>query len=173
MFIEKPFSLTIGEECTFTKYLSSMTLSFNLLTLAESLSPPFTSLVWRTRRVLLSHPYSGVSMSSFHLLSRADSSTRLHPSDEEPRGAGEEEAPAPAPIPDPVPLHQHSPVDQLIERFDRWETRFDAYVATQEQQHSENIAHYDQHRTEDLAHFDSYITHQQQQHEQDIVWFNS
>ncbi|PKU82587.1 hypothetical protein MA16_Dca017520 [Dendrobium catenatum] len=56
-------------------------------------------------------------------------STRLQP--EEPRGAGEEEAPAP--FPDPVPLHQHSPVDQLIEKIDRWETRFDAYVSAQEQ----------------------------------------
>ncbi|PKU75380.1 hypothetical protein MA16_Dca022043 [Dendrobium catenatum] len=68
--------------------------------------------------------YSNSSFSTLHI-------TRLHPGDEEPRGAGEEEAPALAPIPDPIPLHQQSPVDQLIERFDRWETRFDAYVAAQ------------------------------------------
>ncbi|PKU73936.1 hypothetical protein MA16_Dca021435 [Dendrobium catenatum] len=100
-------------------------------------------------------------------------STRLHPGDEEPRRAEEEEAPAPTPVLDPVPLHLHSPFDQLIERFDRWETRFDDYVAAQEQQYSEDIARYEQHRKEDLAHFDIYITHQQQQHDQDIAWFNA
>ncbi|PKU72233.1 hypothetical protein MA16_Dca006233 [Dendrobium catenatum] len=54
--------------------------------------------------------YSNSSFSTLH-------STRLHPRDEEPRGAEEEEAPAPPPIHDPVPLHLHSPFDQLIERF--------------------------------------------------------
>ncbi|PKU80588.1 hypothetical protein MA16_Dca011712 [Dendrobium catenatum] len=107
------------------------------------------------------------SNSSFNILH----STRLHPGDGEPQGAEDEEVPAP--VPDPTPLRKHSQFDQLVERFDRCETRFDAYVAAQEQQHSEDIARYEQHRTEDLAHFDSYITHQQQQHDQDITWFNA
>ncbi|PKU76036.1 hypothetical protein MA16_Dca021147 [Dendrobium catenatum] len=109
------------------------------------------------------------SNSSFNILH----STHLHPGDEEPRGTEEEEAPAPASVLDPTPIRQHSQFDQLLESYDRWETRIDAYVATQEQQHSEDIAHYEQQRTEDLAHFDSYITHQQQQHDQDIAWFNA
>ncbi|KAI0502597.1 hypothetical protein KFK09_017551 [Dendrobium nobile] len=114
------------------------------------------------------HPpyYSNNSFTAFH-------STRLLPGDGEGRGAREEEAPTPAPVLDPVPLHQHSPVDQLIERFDRWEIRFDAYVAAQEQQHSEDIARYEQNHAEDLAHFDSYMVYQQQQHDQDIAWFNA
>ncbi|PKU82585.1 hypothetical protein MA16_Dca017518 [Dendrobium catenatum] len=67
------------------------------------------------------------------------------------------------------PVHLLYPYDQLVERFKDWETHFDAYVAAQEQQHSKDIARYEQHRTEDLAHFDNYITHQQQQHDQDIA----
>ncbi|PKU59645.1 hypothetical protein MA16_Dca020843 [Dendrobium catenatum] len=110
--------------------------------------------------------YSNSSFNTLH-------STHLHPEDEEPRGAEEEEAHAPAPVPDPTPLCQHSQLDQLVGRFDRWETRFNAYVAAQEQQHSKDMARYEQHRTEDLARFDSYITHQQQQHDQDITWFNA
>ncbi|PKU63489.1 hypothetical protein MA16_Dca019298 [Dendrobium catenatum] len=106
------------------------------------------------------------SNSSFNILH----STRLHPGDGEPQGAEEEEALAP--IPDPTPLRQHSQFYQLVERFDRWETHFDAYIAAQEQQHSEDIARYEKHRTKDLARFDSYITHQQQ-NDQDIAWFNA
>ncbi|PKU80515.1 hypothetical protein MA16_Dca027219 [Dendrobium catenatum] len=116
----------------------------------------------------LNHRPPCYSNRSFNVLH----STRLHPGDGEPQGAEEEKAPAP--IPDPVPLRQHSQFDQLVERFDHWETCFDAYVVAQEQQYSEDIARYEQHRTADLAHFNSYITHQkQQQHDQDIVWFNA
>ncbi|PKU70659.1 hypothetical protein MA16_Dca026213 [Dendrobium catenatum] len=63
------------------------------------------------------------SNSSFNILHN----THLHPGDREPQGAEEEEAPAP--VPNPAPLRQHSQFDQLVERFDRWETRFVAYVA--------------------------------------------
>ncbi|PKU75898.1 hypothetical protein MA16_Dca005945 [Dendrobium catenatum] len=94
------------------------------------------------------------SNSSFNILH----STRLHPGDGEPQGAEEEEAPSPALVPNPAPLRQHSQFDQLMERFDRWETRLDAYIAAQEQ-HSEEMARYEQHRTEDLTCFDNYITH--------------
>ncbi|PKU72501.1 hypothetical protein MA16_Dca014544 [Dendrobium catenatum] len=107
-----------------------------------------------------------LSLTTFYIMAHREFNTadiifctRLHPRDEEPRGAKEEEAPAPAPVTDPTPLQQHLQLDQLVERFDHWETHFDAYVVAQEQQYSEDIASYEQHRTEDLAHFDSYITH--------------
>ncbi|KAI0502650.1 hypothetical protein KFK09_017606 [Dendrobium nobile] len=106
----------------------------------------------------------------FHVGELFSQSTHLHPGDGEPQGAEEEEVPAP--VPDPAPLHQHSQFDQLVERFDRWETRFDAYVVAQEQQYSEDMARYEQHRIKDLARFDSYITHQQQ-HDHDIARFNA
>ncbi|KAI0496422.1 hypothetical protein KFK09_022738 [Dendrobium nobile] len=61
------------------------------------------------------------SNSSFNVLH----STRLHPGDGEAQRAEEEEAPAPALVPKPVPLRQHSQLDQLVERFDPLETRFD------------------------------------------------
>ncbi|PKU83359.1 hypothetical protein MA16_Dca023287 [Dendrobium catenatum] len=57
--------------------------------------------------------------------------------DEEAQGAEEEEAPVPNPA--AVPLRQHSQLDQLVERFDQWETLFEAYVAAQEQQLIEDI----------------------------------
>ncbi|PKU79815.1 hypothetical protein MA16_Dca024388 [Dendrobium catenatum] len=62
-------------------------------------------------------------------LSVGPDDTHLHPGDGEPQGAEEEEAPAP--IPKPAPLCQHSQFDQLVERFDRLETRFDPFVAHQ------------------------------------------
>ncbi|PKU84825.1 hypothetical protein MA16_Dca022315 [Dendrobium catenatum] len=66
--------------------------------------------------------------------------------DEEPQRA--EEAEAPAPIPAPILLCQHSQLDQLVEHSDQWEAQFDTFFAAQQQQHAE-----------DLAHFDTYVTH--------------
>ncbi|KAI0515952.1 hypothetical protein KFK09_008623 [Dendrobium nobile] len=51
------------------------------------------------------------SNNSFHILHN----THLHPKHEEAKGAKEEVAPAP--IPAPAPLHQHSQLDQLVERY--------------------------------------------------------
>ncbi|PKU81667.1 hypothetical protein MA16_Dca019665 [Dendrobium catenatum] len=79
--------------------------------------------------------------------------TRLYLGDGEAQGAEEEEAPAP--VPEPIPLRQHSQLDQLVEHFDQWDTRFENYVATQDQQHTEDIIRM-QHR-----------------HDQDMVWFES
>ncbi|PKU87404.1 hypothetical protein MA16_Dca008500 [Dendrobium catenatum] len=60
-------------------------------------------------------------------------STHLHLGDGEAHGAGEEEALALAPVPKPVPLCQHSQLDQLVERFYQLETRFNTFVAHQQQ----------------------------------------
>ncbi|PKU63612.1 hypothetical protein MA16_Dca026071 [Dendrobium catenatum] len=63
------------------------------------------------------------SNNSFHTLY----STYLHPGHEEAKGA--EEDAAPAPVPALALLCQHSQLDQLVERFDRWEARFKNYIA--------------------------------------------
>ncbi|PKU83358.1 hypothetical protein MA16_Dca026963 [Dendrobium catenatum] len=64
------------------------------------------------------------SNNSFHILH----TTHLHPKLEEAEGA-EEEA-APIHVPTRTPLHQHSQLDQLVEWFDQWETRFKSYIVT-------------------------------------------
>ncbi|KAL0927275.1 hypothetical protein M5K25_001438 [Dendrobium thyrsiflorum] len=71
---------------------------------------------------------------SFHILH----STRLHPEYEEAGEEGEKYLPEqmPDPIPKPVLLRQHSQIDQLVERFDRWEARFDSFEAQQQQFHT-------------------------------------
>ncbi|KAL0927303.1 hypothetical protein M5K25_001465 [Dendrobium thyrsiflorum] len=90
---------------------------------------------------------------SFHILH----STHLHP---DQREVGEEEEEAqPEQVPDPVPttapLRQHSQIDQLVERFDAFETRFDTFEAQQQQFQSRVYEYMDQ----------------QQQHTQDRTWF--
>ncbi|KAL0918768.1 hypothetical protein M5K25_010801 [Dendrobium thyrsiflorum] len=61
----------------------------------------------------------------------------------------------PDPVPAPVPLCQHSQIDQLVERFDAFETRFDTFEA-QQQQFQTRVY--------------EYMAQQQQQHAQDRTW---
>ncbi|PKU82252.1 hypothetical protein MA16_Dca022567 [Dendrobium catenatum] len=70
--------------------------------------------------------YSNISFQTLHI-------THLHSGDGEAQ-AGEEKAPVPTPAPIPalVSLLQHSQLDQLVERFDQLEARFDTYIAAQE-----------------------------------------
>ncbi|KAL0926326.1 hypothetical protein M5K25_002544 [Dendrobium thyrsiflorum] len=48
---------------------------------------------------------------------------------------------APDPVPTPAPLRQHSQIDQLVERFDAFETQFDTFEA-QQQQFQNNMHEY-------------------------------
>ncbi|KAL0919770.1 hypothetical protein M5K25_011888 [Dendrobium thyrsiflorum] len=71
------------------------------------------------------------SNNSFHILH----STRLHPEQGEEGEEAEEAQPeqVPDPVPAPAPLRQHSQIDQLVDRFDAFETRFDTFETQQQQ----------------------------------------
>ncbi|KAL0926328.1 hypothetical protein M5K25_002546 [Dendrobium thyrsiflorum] len=94
------------------------------------------------------------SNNSFHILH----STRLHPEQGEAGEEAEENQPeqVPPPVPTPEPLCQRSHIDQLVDRFEAFETRFDNFE-TQQLQFQNRMY--------------EYVDQQQQQRIQDRAWF--